>query len=160
MAKKTVTKYELPLTDTERKEIVEILKPAYIQNEKVKVARSLQKSLLNELVAHLSSIGPNYHLNEIGKPFSHQHLNKKLREIVGDWYNEYVARLGADILPEDISVTVSQDGLFVLTYSDTVKKIIVDYDYNLEPVGVDLPHEDSELAREVNEYLEQQPQEE
>lgn len=160
MAKKIITKYEEPLSDSERKEIVEILKPAYIQSEKVSVARELQRHILNEFMAHLGAVGPNYHLNEIGKNFSHGHLNSKLKHITDVWYGKYAVRLGSDILPDDIFVKVSEDGLFVLTYSDTVKKIIVDHDFELETVAFDLPSEDYELIRQANEHLEKEPLEE
>lgn len=160
MAKKIITKFEEPLSDSERKEIVEILKPAYIQSEKISVARELQRRILNEFVTHLGAVGPNYHLNEIGKHFSHGHLNSKLKEITDEWYGKYAVRLGSDILPDDIFVKVSEDGLFVLTYSDTVKEIIADHDFELETVAFDLPSEDYELIRQVNGHLEKEPLEE
>lgn len=157
MTKKIISQYSLPLTDAERKEILDMLKPAYIQKEKVDTARDLQRRILDEVYTHLHAIGPKYFLNDEGTVFSPAALNAKLKEKVSDWYTENVMRLGSEVNPEDLAVEVSTDGLYVLKYSKLVKKIITTYDFDLEVLEYKLPDNDPDLVRAINERLEQEP---
>lgn len=157
MTKKIISQYSLPLTDAERKEILDMLKPAYIQKEKVDAAQDLQRRILDEVYIHLHSIGPNYFLINEGTVFSPAALNAKLKEKVSEWYTENVMRLGSEVNPEDLAVEVSTDGLYVLKYSKLVKKIIATYDFELEVLEYKLPDNDPDLVRAINERLEQEP---
>ena len=157
MSKKVITQYALPLTDAERKEILDMLKPAYIQKEKAKVARELQRCILDEITNHLNAIAPQYDLNVAGGPFNANYLNGKLYEKVSEWYDHYAMRLGSNILHDDIFATVSTDGLFVIEYSETAKKIITTHDFELEVLEYKLPDNDADLVRAANERLEQEP---
>lgn len=158
MTKKTIVHYSLPITDEERTEIQEVLKPAYAQKERYAIAKELQVELLNNVSGFLNGVSPVFDGSTY--PGGIDGLDKHLKYIAEEWYKRYAIRLGPDIRPEDINVSVSTDGLYILKYSDTVKQIITKADFNLETVTWVFPIEDSDLVKEVNEYLEQEPLEE
>lgn len=158
MGKQVVTRYSLPLTDEERSEIREILKKPYEEKERWDMAQELHAGLLGTVRNFLNHVGPEYHARFL--PGGIGVLNKQLKEITSEWFSKYTVRLGADIRPDDINVSISTDGLYILTYSDTVKQIITMAGFNMTVFTYAFPQEDHLLVEEVNKYLEQENPEE
>jgi hypothetical protein len=158
MAKKTVTRYSLPLTDAERDEIKQILTPVYEAKERRTIANALKFTLLKSLSFFLTSDEPKFDGSNVMGGI--EGLKKQLQEDAERWYANSLPRLTSDIRPEDIFVTISTDGLYILKYSDTVKQIITKADFGLQDFVIQFPFDDSDLVDQVNKHLEEDSAEE
>lgn len=159
MAKKVYTQYTLPITDAEKEEIKGILTPIYIQNEKREVAKQLHSAVLGVVDNNLRLRAPNYMLAD-HESAQAPALNTQIKQAVTDWYDAHVLRLGPDIKPEDVFIQISEDGLYILTYSDTAKSIILDTNFEFSVPTISFPDTDIGLVRQVNEHLEKEATEE
>jgi hypothetical protein len=153
MTKKIVKRYYEPLSDEEREEIKILLTPIYEEKERWDIATELRNAILGCIRETISN--PKTHFNKDNKNQATD-LNRSIKEKCDDWYTKYASRLGSDILPDHIRVTVSVDGLYILGYTDVLKDIITKADFELKTFVSNLPQKDWELIVQANEVLEKE----
>lgn len=158
MGKQVITRYSYPLTSEEREEIKEILKPVMEEKERWEISKELQTRLLKIVSTFFMQVSPAFSSDHLLENIAV--LNECLERHVREWFNDYRSRLGPRIRLEDLHVSISADGLYILNYSDTIKEIITKADFELNVSASWLGSHDRILIDEVNRYLEQKPSEE